>query len=99
MSRCSRSGGARAYGPIYFHLVDGTDVFHDPEGKELTDFDAVVNAHYAKRSLISSDARMGHVRLDQSIVIENGEGETVRRLPFPDALTIVWPAAHPGRTR
>jgi hypothetical protein len=79
----------------YFHLVDGTDVLLDPEGQELKDLQAVAkSALLEARSIISGEVRTGHVRLDQSIIVEDGEGKTIHRLPFTDAMTIIWPAGY-----
>jgi hypothetical protein len=84
----------------YFHLVDGRDVLLDPEGRELAGIDAVAKAAMREvRDILCGEVRAGHLRLDQSIVVQDGSGASIHRLPFTDALKITWPPGHPRSLR
>lgn len=76
----------------FFHLDDGTDVLLDPEGQDLRDIDAVrAIALIEARALIAEDVREGRVQLDRILRVEDSAGGPVYRLPFADAVHIIWP--------
>jgi hypothetical protein len=78
----------------FFHLRDGVDVLLDEEGRELADQEAIDAATlFEVRSMISSDALDGQIRLDQRLDIEDAEGRIVHSLAFKDAVEIMPPDA------
>ena len=73
----------------YFHLRDGDDILLDPDGRALEGPEAVAQCALAEaRALISDEARLGRIRLDQRIEVEDSEGRVVHRLPFEQAVEI-----------
>jgi len=73
----------------YFHLRDGHDTLLDPDGRDLTGPDAIAQAALAEaRALISEEARLGRIRLDQRIEVEDSGGRVVHRLSFDEAVEI-----------
>lgn len=76
--------------PLYcFHLRDGEGVLLDPNGRELSDLDAVVACALAEaRSLISHEVISGEIHLDQRIDVEDASGQVVHSLHFSDAVRI-----------
>lgn len=77
--------------PVYFfHLRDGHDTLLDPDGRDLNGADAVARAALAEaRALISDEARLGRIRLDQRIDVEDLDGRVVHSQPFDGAVEIV----------
>jgi hypothetical protein len=79
----------------YFHLRDGSDVLLDPEGRELADMEAIIEAAlHEARGILAADLQIGRLKLDQMIDVEDKVGEVVHRLRFADAVTIRWPEPH-----
>jgi hypothetical protein len=73
----------------YFHLRDGDDVLLDPDGRVLDDPGAIAESALAEaRALISEEARLGRIRLDQHIDVEDADGRVVHRLPFDHAVQV-----------
>ena len=78
----------------YFHLRDGEDVLLDPEGRELNHPGAVEQmALNEARAIICDDGRGGRIDLTQRIDVEDEAGNLVHRLPFVDAVEVVFPPA------
>ena len=74
----------------YFHLRDGTDTLFDREGRELAGAAAIEEAALREaRSIISGDAREGHILLAQRIDVEDEGHAVVHSLEFRDAVEIV----------
>jgi hypothetical protein len=74
----------------YFHLRDGHDTLLDPDGRDLESPDAVARAALAEaRALISDEVRLGRIRLDQRIDVEDAGGRVVHSQPFDQAVEIV----------
>lgn len=76
--------------PLYFfHLRDGDDILLDPDGRVLEGPEAIAQRALAEaRALISEEARLGRIRLDQRIDVEDAGGQVVHRLPFDEAVEI-----------
>lgn len=76
--------------PVYFfHLRDGDDVLLDPDGRALSGPESIAECALAEaRALIGDEARLGRIRLDQRIEVEDAEGRVVHRLPFAEAVEI-----------
>jgi hypothetical protein len=73
----------------YFHLRDGDDVLLDPDGRGLDGPEAIAQSALAEaRALISDEARLGRIRLDQRIDVEDADGRMVHTLPFDQAVEI-----------
>lgn len=73
----------------YFHLRDGDDVLLDPDGRRLHSPEAIAQCALAEaRALISEEARVGRIRLDQRIDVEDVDGRVVHRLSFDRAVEI-----------
>jgi hypothetical protein len=73
----------------YFHLRDGDDILLDPDGRALEGPEAIAHCALTEaRALISDEARLGHIRLDQRIDVEDAEGRLMHRLPFDQAVEI-----------
>lgn len=73
----------------YFHLRDGHDTLLDPDGRDLSGPEAIAQAALAEaRALVSDEARLGRIRLDQRIEVEDAGGQVVHRLPFGQAVEI-----------
>ena len=78
----------------FFHLRDGIDILLDPEGRELTGPDGIAEAALKEaRSIISHDAMIGRIILNQHIDIEDEFRNVVHTLRFADAVEIVLPLA------
>jgi hypothetical protein len=74
----------------YFHLRNGHDILPDPEGRELASLDAVRNATLVEaRSIISSDALEGSIKLSYHLDVEDASGDIVHSLQFEDAVEVV----------
>jgi hypothetical protein len=72
----------------FFHLRNGIDVLLDPDGRRLA-FAGVPGAALGEaRAIIAADARAGRIDLDQSIEVQDSEGEVVHRIAFEDAVKI-----------
>ena len=76
--------------PVYFfHLRDGEDTLLDPDGRVLDGSAAIARSALAEaRALISDEARLGRIRLDQRIDVEDADGVVVHSLPFSEAVEI-----------
>lgn len=73
----------------YFHLRDGDDMLLDPDGRALEGAEAIAGCALAEaRALISDEARLGRIRLDQRIEVEDAGGAVVHRLFFDQAIEI-----------
>jgi hypothetical protein len=73
----------------YFHLRDGEDALLDPDGRELEGAEAIAQSALAEaRALISDEARLGRIRFDQRIDVEDADGRVVHSLPFDQAVVI-----------
>jgi len=73
----------------YFHLRDGDDILLDPDGRQLEGPASIAQrALIEARALIAEEARLGRIRLDQRIDVEDAEGRVVHRLPFDQAVEI-----------
>jgi hypothetical protein len=73
----------------YFHLRDGVDVLLDLEGRELRGMRAIVAAALREaRAIISQDALVGRIMLDQRIDVEDGDGQLIYRQEFADAVKV-----------
>lgn len=73
----------------YFHLLDGTDVLLDPEGRELASDDAArLAALKEARSLIAQDALNGDINLAQRLEIFDQSGALIHTVAFRDAVSI-----------
>ena len=79
----------------FFHLVDGADLLLDPDGREIDPGSVHAAALAEARAMIAADARVGHIRLDQRIDVNDAGGTTVCSVPFEDALKIT-PSAMGG---
>jgi hypothetical protein len=78
----------------FFHLRDGVDIALDPEGRELSDREAIVASALAEaRSIIGEDAKGGRIVLDQRIDVEDEFQNILHTLHFVDAVEIVHPPA------
>jgi hypothetical protein len=78
----------------YFHLRDGTDVLLDEEGREMDETDGIAAAALIEaRSIISADANLGYIKLDQRIDVEDERRHIVHSLEFADAVEIIPPKA------
>lgn len=74
---------------FYFHLRDGDDLLLDPDGRALDGPEAIAECALAEaRALISDEARLGRIRLEQRIDVEDAEGHVVHSLPFDRAVVI-----------
>ena len=73
----------------FFHLRADGEQLLDPDGRELPSLEAAQAATLREaRALISHDALAGHIRLDQRLDVETGEGRVVHSLSLTDAVTI-----------
>ena len=74
----------------YFHLRDGVDLLLDPEGRDLPGPEAISAAALKDaRSILGEEVRLGKLKLDQRIDVEDDVGVMVYRLLFADAVEIV----------
>lgn len=72
----------------FLHLVDGEDVFLDPDGVEASD-DAVKRiALKCARDCIAGDVHDGKIDLTYRIEVHDAAGAVVHSMPFRDAVTI-----------
>lgn len=77
---------------LFFHLRDGHDVLLDPDGRELDGQEAIAAAAlHEAREIISGDAILGRINLDQHIDVEDADGNIVHTLHFADAVELVLP--------
>jgi hypothetical protein len=76
--------------PVYFfHLRDGDDILLDPDGRALSGPEVIAECALAEaRALIGEEARLGRIRLDQRIEVEDADGRVIHRLPFNEAIEI-----------
>jgi len=80
----------------FFHLMDGSDVLLDPEGRALPSIEAVAAAAlFEARSIICADVRLGKIALNQRIDVEDDKGSVVHSLRFEDAVLMQPHAAGP----
>lgn len=78
--------------PRYFmHLMDDTEVMLDPDGIEMA-ADAVERAALtAARDCMAGDVRDGRLDLRFRIDVHDESGKLVHRLPFADAVELLFP--------
>jgi hypothetical protein len=76
----------------YFHLRDGTDVLLDPDGRDLESGSLAAAALTEARAIIAADAGSGHIYLDQTIEVEDGDGKVVHSIRFEDAVQVTHEA-------
>lgn len=75
---------------FFFHLRDGTDHLIDPDGIELTSFDAVqAMALRSARDTLSHGLLTGVLDLRYRIDVEDADRSVVHSLPLGDAFEIV----------
>ena len=83
----------------FFHLRDGQDVLLDPDGRELFSLDAVaVIALDEARDIIGHDARVGRIKLDYHLDVEDIAGRVIHRLNFEDAVELIRGVTEQGRS-
>jgi hypothetical protein len=76
----------------YFHLRDGVDILLDEEGRPMKSIEHIREAALLEaRSIISGDAKLGRIMLDQRIDVEDEFRTLVHSLEFADAVVIVQP--------
>ena len=62
----------------------------DPDGRQLPSLDAVAAAAlFEARAIISADAKMGKILLNQQIDVEDQRGTVVHSLSFDEAVQVV----------
>jgi len=75
----------------FFHLRDGEDLLLDPEGRDLQSLESIAAvALYEARAIIGDEARSGRIQFDKRIDVEDEFGTVVHRLPFADAVKLVY---------
>ena len=81
----------------FFHLMDGSDVLLDPEGRvpSIEAVAAAAAALFEARSIICADVRLGKIALNQRIDVEDDKGCVVHSLKFEDAVLMEPHAAGP----
>ena len=76
----------------FFHLRDGVDILLDEEGREIDKPERIPAAALKDaRSIISDDAQIGRINLDQHLDVEDADQMIVHRLNFMDAIEINYP--------
>lgn len=76
----------------FFHLHDRECATLDEEGREMADLPAVTAAAlFDARSIISSDAHLGILDLDQRLDVSNASGAVIHSLQFVDAFELTLP--------
>jgi hypothetical protein len=76
----------------YFHLTDGHQALIDPDGREIADPGRISElALREARGMISHDALVGRINLDQCIEVRDADGRLVHQLAFRHAVTISGP--------
>ncbi len=75
---------------FHFHLWDGADLIHDPEGAELPDMDAVrARAVQTARELLAEEISEGKLPLYMRLDVEDEGNRIVHRLNFADVVKIL----------
>lgn len=73
----------------YFHLCDGRDTLIDPDGREVGDAATIGDiAIKEARAMISQDALVGKISLDQFIKVRDVDGKLIHKMGFRDAVSV-----------
>ena len=74
---------------FYFHLCDGVDLLLDPEGREIAELVLIPDiALREARAIISHEALLGSIAMEQAIEVRDAGDALVHRLELRDAVTI-----------
>jgi hypothetical protein len=78
--------------PVFFlHILSGDELTPDEEGMEFPDLPAArEEAIRGARGLMAAEVETGCLRLDQSILIDDADGNRVAEVAFGEALRIQW---------
>lgn len=81
----------------YFHLSDGHQALIDPDGREIPDPGLISElALREARGMISQDAMIGRINLNQYLEVRDSEGKLIHQLAFRDAVSISgWRSSAP----